>query len=399
MTEQSNPDEFLRRWQEAEQQYAEIGAGSGEAGGGPDLREEDAAHRFGQGWERLHDVVPRFNLAILGNAGTGKSSLVNAIFGDVRAKVGIGAPVTQRVEAHDNASGTLRIYDFPGFELDKKKRAPVKMIKSDLAKIQKGPADERIHLAWFAWDQNSRRVEDAHRAAITALVELGIPVIGVVTKVRDDEMEEIREFGGWIRENVSGLWSANGTKPTICFTRSMAPTAGLTRLLDETRSAADATFQDSIDAAQKLDATQKRRAARTLITSAAAAAAGVAFVPVPVATAAVLAPVQLTMMGQIARLYGLKLTGVVGGGGALVQLALQFTGRAAAQSLIKFIPGAGSVVNASVASVWTYAAGEAWLYLCEGISTGKIDPDEIGPVFSYLQPIIEMMLKAKFKAA
>lgn len=405
MSEGGVPEEFLRQWQEAQEQYAELGEGNRVAAGdtsglkdAPDLTEDEAAERFADGWKTLHDLVPRFNLAVLGNTGAGKSSLVNAIFGDVRAEVGVGAPVTQEVKPHDNEAGTLRLYDFPGFELGKHGRDPVAIIKKDLTTIQKGPKEDRIHLAWFCWDQGPRRVEPAHRAAIAALKAQGIPVIGVVTKVRDDEREEIEEFGRYISDNVDDLWSAGAT-PTICFTRSKAPTAGLSKLLEVTRAAAGATFQDAIDAAQKLDEAKRRRVARALIATAAASAASAAVIPVPLATAALLAPIQLGMMGQITRVYGLSLTGVLGGGTGILQLALQLTGRAAAQSLVKFIPGAGSVINAAVASAWTYAAGEAWLYLCEGIASGKIDPKKIGPVLLYLRPIIEMVLKSKLKTS
>ncbi len=404
MSESNIPEEFLRQWREAQEQYAAMGDSSTPHTGdpfrskdGPDLTEDEAAEHLADGWETLHEVIPRFNLAVLGNTGVGKSSLVNAIFGEIRAEVGVGAPVTQEVKPHDNEAGTLRLYDFPGFELGKHGRDPVSIIKDDLATIQKGPEEDRIHLAWFCWDQGTRRVEDAHRKAIAELRSRNIPVIGVVTKVRDDEMEDIREFGQWIRNNIDDLWSNDGGKPTICFTRSRTPSAGLTRLLDETRAAADATFRDAIDAAQKLDAAKRRRAARGLIAAAAVSAAGAAAIPVPVGTAAVLAPIQLGMMGQVARMYGLSLKGVLGGGTALFQFALQLTGRAAAASLIKFIPGMGSVINATVASAWTYAAGEAWLFLCDGIASGKIDPNKVGPVLSYLQPIIEFVLKSRLR--
>lgn len=400
MSQSDVPEEFLRQWWEAQEQYAGMEDSSAtHAGDAPELTDDEAAEHLAEGWEKLHEVIPRFNLAVLGNTGAGKSSLVNAIFGEVRAEVGVGAPVTQEVKPHDNDAGTLRLYDFPGFELGKHGRDPVSIIKDDLTAIQKGPEEDRIHLAWFCWDQGTRRVEDAHRKAIAELTSRSIPVIGVVTKVRDDEMEDISEFGRWICNNVDGLWSNHGGKPTICFTRSKAPSAGLARLLDETRAAADATFRDAIDAAQKLDATKKRRAARGLIAAAAVSAAAAAAVPVPVGTAAVLAPIQLGMMGQVARMYGLSLKGVLGGGSALFQFALQLTGRAAAASLVKLIPGVGSVINAAVASAWTYAAGEAWLFLCDGIASGKIDPNEVGPVLGYLQPIIEFVLKSRLRGS
>src|SRR5690606_13335774 len=94
-----------------------------------------------------------------------------------------------------------------------------------------------------------------------------------------------------------------------------------------------------------------------------------------------------------------SLKGVLGGGSALFQFALQLTGRAAAASLVKLIPGVGSVINATVASAWTYAAGEAWLFLCDGIASGKIDPNEVGPVLGYLQPIIEFVLKSRLRGS
>lgn len=398
MSESGVPAEFLRRWQEAQEQYAEmgdVGATGASAAGDDELTDDEAAEHLADGWKKLHEVVPRFNLAVLGATGVGKSSLVNAIFGEVRAEVGIGAPVTQEVKPHDNDAGTLRLYDFPGFELGRDGRDPVSIIRDDLATIQTGPEEDRIHLAWFCWDHNLRRVEPAHRAAIAELAERNIPVIGVLTKVRDDEMAEIREFGRWIRDNVEGMWSADGGKATICFTRAKAPTAGLTRLLDVTREAADATFQEAIDAAQKLDAKRRRRSARAVIAAAAASAAAAAAIPVPVGTAAVLAPIQLGMMGRVARMYGLSLKGVVGGSGAVFQFALQLTGKAAAASLVKLVPGVGSVINASVASAWTYGAGEAWLYLCEQIASGKVDPQRLGPVLEFMQPIIAVVLRTK----
>ena len=39
----------------------------------------------------------RFNLGIVGETGVGKSSLVNAVFGEARARVGVGLPVTRGV--------------------------------------------------------------------------------------------------------------------------------------------------------------------------------------------------------------------------------------------------------------------------------------------------------------
>ncbi|MER3393367.1 MAG: GTPase, partial [Microcella pacifica] len=57
----------------------------------------------------------RFNLAVVGGTGVGKSSLINAVFGRDLAKVGKGLPVTRGAQYfHDESLG---IWDLEGFEI------------------------------------------------------------------------------------------------------------------------------------------------------------------------------------------------------------------------------------------------------------------------------------------
>ncbi|MGL1779379.1 hypothetical protein ACSTG7_23430, partial [Vibrio parahaemolyticus] len=68
-------------------------------------------------------------------------------------------------------------------------------------------------------------------------------------------------------------------------------------------------------------------------------------VPVPVADAAILAPIQLGMMGRIAVIFDLEMKTMLSAGG-LAQLGVQLAGKSLATSFLKIIPGAGSVINA-----------------------------------------------------
>src|SRR5690606_9758802 len=61
----------------------------------------------------------RFNLAIIGKSGVGKSSLVNAVFGRDWAQVGKGLPVSQGIRYYSDDS--LGIWDVEGFELGSKR--------------------------------------------------------------------------------------------------------------------------------------------------------------------------------------------------------------------------------------------------------------------------------------
>ena len=46
-------------------------------------------------YDKQNAAIGRFNLAIFGKTGVGKSTLINAIFGEEVARTGIGEPVTR----------------------------------------------------------------------------------------------------------------------------------------------------------------------------------------------------------------------------------------------------------------------------------------------------------------
>src|SRR5690606_27011959 len=143
--------------------------------------------------------------------------------------------------------------------------------------------------------------------------------------------------------------------------------------------------KDAFRIAQRLNLPWKRHMARPVITAAASAAAAAAAAPIPVTDATALAPIQLAMMGRIATIYDLELQTMLSPAG-LAQLATQITGQALARSFIKLIPGAGSVINASVAFALTAATGKGWLRLCERVHTGKLDMSRVGDSWHEFSP-------------
>ncbi len=52
--------------------------------------------------EKMHEVIekekPIMNILLMGATGVGKSSLINALFGQEVAKAGVGKPLTQHLE-------------------------------------------------------------------------------------------------------------------------------------------------------------------------------------------------------------------------------------------------------------------------------------------------------------
>ncbi|KAB1651992.1 GTPase [Pseudoclavibacter chungangensis] len=347
----------------------------------------------------------RFNLAILGGTGVGKSSLVNAVFERDIAKVGTGLPVTRGANYyHDDSLG---IWDLEGFELGAK--LPLQLLEESLDTIAARPAIEQISVVWYCVNAHAGRLQQPEIDVIRELDRRGLPVIVVLTKVdwitnpvtgKRTPSFSAQEFCDWLRNPVD----ENAAQPIdVPFQRFLLTSTldrhgkakghGLGELVSETLELSPDNEKDAFRIAQRLNLPWKREMARKVVVVAAAAAAGVAAVPVPVANAAVLAPLQLGMMGRIAVIYDLEIKTMLSAG-ALAQLGVQFTGRALAGGLLALIPGAGNVINAGVAAALTGATGEGWMRLCEQVYTGKIDLDAIDNVWGDFVPgFLDVMRK------
>ncbi|MFT9456063.1 MAG: GTPase [Liquorilactobacillus hordei] len=104
-----------------------------------------------------------------------------------------------------------------------------------------------------------------------------------------------------------------------------------------------------------------RNEAKIVIHTASVAAATGAS-PIPFSDAAILIPVQTTMIAGIYHAYGKSLSsGAIKG--ALTATAVAGLGKSAVGNLLKFIPGVGTVtgaiINGGVASTFTEAMGVA----------------------------------------
>lgn len=347
----------------------------------------------------------RFNLAIIGGSGVGKSSLVNAVFGRDWAKVGKGLPVTRGVQYyHDDSLG---IWDVEGFEIGSTV-APREQLRAHLDVIAQHPADQQIAVVWYCVKSNDDRLTPADIEMIRELDAQGLPVILVLTKVdvggsvipgKRTIPKGVQQFIDWLENPVD-----SAEQPLhIPYQRVIATAVrdkngkdsgyGLGELVTETLALSPEDEKDAFRIAQRLNLPWKREMARTIIAGASTAAAGAAAVPVPVADAAILAPIQLGMMGRIAAIYDLDIKTMLSAG-ALAQVGVQLAGRALASSFLKLIPGAGSVVNAGVAAALTGATGEGWMRLCEQVHTGKLDLAAINQAYGdYVPGFLDVVRK------
>lgn len=339
--------------------------------------------QFRAEFDRQAAAIGRFNLAIFGKTGTGKSTFVNAIFGTEVARTGIGEPVTQGSHLYVDHRGTLGLVDTQGIEIGRDDGELVKEITKVVKDMRKKPQSEQIHCAWYCVRGMDRRFEHAEATFVRALADLEIPVLLVMTQVpmRDgafhpDAIALARHIETLKLPIVDG-------RPFLTYAMrdpfSGQPPYGLTDVLRATFRVVPEAVHQALAAAQRIDTDAKARAAQTFIGATVTGAAAAAATPIPFSSAAVLVPLQLAMMARIAHLYNVPFDRA--SIAAIASTAVATTaGRAAFTSLIKLVPGAGTLVggaiSASVASAFTFAMGEAWLTVCQKAAAGglpKID--------------------------
>lgn len=79
--------------------------------------EQDIFANISKILEEENNKLKPVNLVITGKTGTGKSTLINAVFREEMAQVGTGRPVTQHTKLYQKDNIPLRIYDTKGLEL------------------------------------------------------------------------------------------------------------------------------------------------------------------------------------------------------------------------------------------------------------------------------------------
>ncbi len=121
----------------------------------------------GLNMEKLHEVIkkekPKMNILLMGATGVGKSSLINALFGEEIAKAGVGKPITQYLEKFIDKKKGLILWDTKGIE-DKDYHDTMQSIKKEMEDSFKTLDEkEAIDVAYLCVKETSGRVEERER--------------------------------------------------------------------------------------------------------------------------------------------------------------------------------------------------------------------------------------------
>ena len=118
-------------------------------------------------YEQQSEAMGRFNLAVFGKTGVGKSTLVNAIFGEDVAGVGIGEPVTQGSHLYLDKVGSLGIVDTQGLEMGTDDKKIIDELQKMINRTRKMPLSEQVHVAWYCVRGMDRRFEDTNSGSVS----------------------------------------------------------------------------------------------------------------------------------------------------------------------------------------------------------------------------------------
>ena len=93
------------------------------------------------------------NIVLMGATGVGKSSLVNAIFGDNIVESGNGVPITQHLEKITIPNKSITLWDTKGIESESYEET-TKQLRLDIEKgfkeaIDSQQDDKIPHIAWY----------------------------------------------------------------------------------------------------------------------------------------------------------------------------------------------------------------------------------------------------------
>ena len=349
----------------------------------------------------------KINVLVLGVSGCGKSTLINGLLEEKKAKTGVGSAVTENISIYENDKIPFRLIDTVGFEYGFFRQ---NKIKGDLAKfckegVKNSELEKLIHMIWFCIDGTTKRVDQVVLDYIKHVTNdwKDVPIIIVFTKsYSEPEIAENIDMAQKAVQiynkkhkrglNVVDIIPVVAKEYQINEETYVLP-KGLDRLVNRTNELTPEAKQIAEKAIKEIDIKLKGRIANSNIAASTAAAVTVGAVPIIPHDAPFLVAIQSRMLNSLADTYGISNNSETN---QIIDTVLKVgatttIGKAILKSL-KAIPGlsvAATLLNASVAGVITFAAGEVSKVMFERVYRGDIDSASI----DYEKEITELFKK------
>ncbi len=318
------------------------------------------------------------NIIIAGKTGAGKSTLINAVFGEKLAATGSGAPVTQNMKLLSKQGIPIKIYDTKGLELEQSVQDSIKREINDVIhqKLIAGNENEYIHMIWYCVNCAGSRIEKSELEWINTLLDKNnshnVSIILVLTQsFSSKKSQELLHYIKNQHLNVIDIIPVLAEDYEI-DEDYIKKAYGLDTLAEVTANALPEAQKASFANAQKVNLEVKVDRAKKTVKHFVAIAFGIGTSPIPFSDMPILIGTQVSMITSITYIFGLPIdksiitaaiSSIVGTGAASI------TGKAIVTNLLKLLPGVGQVVGGAIsgatAGALTKTIGIAYIAILE----------------------------------
>ena len=352
--------------------------------------------------------MERGNVLVIGNSGVGKSTLINSVLGDEKAKTGYGSSgTTDKLEIYESEEVAFRIIDTVGFEpsLVKGWKAINAVKKWSKESAKNGKEDSEINVIWFCVEGTSSKlfpktIKDLSKA--TAMWET-VPIVVVITKSYSvpERTQNIEMVSNAFAKQKRYSKNLKHIVPVVASTYTLNDTAfaapeGITELIDVTNELMPEGIKAGAHDIYNFKLKRKKGLAQSIVALSTTAAVTVAAVPISLADALILSPIEVAQINGLAQLYEInKDEDSKQFLNSIVEVGTVSTAAKAAISALKAVPGiniAASLLNAIIAGAIVAAIGEGCIYAFEKVYTGEKSIEDI----DWVKKVMESKLSPQF---